>query len=435
MLQCGVSEKDITPALGAGIPGYFEWRYATGVLDPLFAKALVLEQDGTVNILIVCDTITVLRQDVLRIRKGIADLIPVCESKISVSATHTHTGGPIEGIFDDKRDYDYVTYLVNQSIAAAIEAYENRRPAKIGFATGTLPGYSFIRRHSLPDGTVLTNPGARYPDCVAAEGEPDFTVTVAKITDTAGKPIAFLSSYGVHPDMIGGNEFSADYMGELSRCVKAAYGHEVVSVYFTGPCGNTNHINCANPESTGEGIYQRTGHALFEKVRELAETITCTDSPKLCMETRRFGIGLTRPDEAELSWAKGVMAGDYSQNGQVGYEIEGEYQMKLFARLAVAASENKNEVIEVEVMVLHMDDACIVLWPTEIFVDFGQALRREFPGRHILIGELSNGTVSGYIPTQEAAAHGGYEPRIASRTHPARDAGDRILAHTISMLK
>ena len=46
-LRVGAASVDITPELGTPMSGYYFERGAEGVHDPLFAKAIVLEVDGT----------------------------------------------------------------------------------------------------------------------------------------------------------------------------------------------------------------------------------------------------------------------------------------------------------------------------------------------------------------------------------------------------
>src|SRR4026208_914639 len=44
--KVGIATLDITPPLGCSLAGYYHERRADGILDPLFSKAIVLEQDG-----------------------------------------------------------------------------------------------------------------------------------------------------------------------------------------------------------------------------------------------------------------------------------------------------------------------------------------------------------------------------------------------------
>ena len=46
-LLVGAAQVDITPAHGTPMSGYYSMRAAEGTHDPLFARALVIEHDGT----------------------------------------------------------------------------------------------------------------------------------------------------------------------------------------------------------------------------------------------------------------------------------------------------------------------------------------------------------------------------------------------------
>lgn len=434
MLYCGVAEKNITPETGMSIPGYFSDRKNTGVLDELYAKALVFENDGAACAVVVCDTINLERQDVLRIRMGIAEKLPIRAENITASATHTHTGGPTwEGFGVIFRDDKYIDTLVNAAVDAVCEAYSNRRPAQIGFCTDELKGYTFIRRFWMKDGSVETNPGFNRPDILEAEGVPDYTLSYAKIVGEDGGIIAFLTSYGVHLDMVGGTLISADYPGELSKCIKDKYGEKVVSVFLTGPCGNTNHFDFTGTESPGFGIHIETGRAIFQKISDTENKIEYLNDTKISVDTKIFLIRYNRPNESELSWAKNVLGGDFSQTK--GYEVATKEQAGIFAKALVDASKSNFYVSEVELKAIHIGDALIIAWPGEIFVDFGIELRKNLIGRPVLISELSNGCIQNYIPTREAYDRGGYEPRIVGVTNPEKDTGSLVLKNTLEMIR
>ncbi len=60
VLKAGAAVVDVTPPLGVPLAGSFEARWATGIDDPLHARALVLEDesgpDGRIA-LVCCDLI------------------------------------------------------------------------------------------------------------------------------------------------------------------------------------------------------------------------------------------------------------------------------------------------------------------------------------------------------------------------------------------
>ena len=93
--RAGFAQVDITPPVGSSLAGYFHDRVATRVRDPLHAKAMVLDSDGTRLALVACDLICVDRdttgpaKDLILRQTGIA---PEC---VLACATHTHTGPEI----------------------------------------------------------------------------------------------------------------------------------------------------------------------------------------------------------------------------------------------------------------------------------------------------------------------------------------------------
>src|SRR5262245_18705349 len=58
-LRAGVAEIDITAPVGHRMAGYFDERLATGVHDPLKAKAIVIQQGKEQVALVFCDIVGV----------------------------------------------------------------------------------------------------------------------------------------------------------------------------------------------------------------------------------------------------------------------------------------------------------------------------------------------------------------------------------------
>src|SRR6476619_250850 len=58
-LQIGAAESEITPPIGHRMAGYFDERLATGVHDPLKAKAIILEQEKERIAMVFCDLVGV----------------------------------------------------------------------------------------------------------------------------------------------------------------------------------------------------------------------------------------------------------------------------------------------------------------------------------------------------------------------------------------
>ncbi|HEY1376420.1 MAG TPA: hypothetical protein VGF55_06480, partial [Gemmataceae bacterium] len=112
-LRAGYAEADITPPLGGSMPGYFQDRHATGVLDPLKAKALALAAGGESVAVVACDLVGVSADVVRRIRDRVGKLLPAPPRHVWVHATHTHTGGflPRTGGFTSDADSIFPGYF------------------------------------------------------------------------------------------------------------------------------------------------------------------------------------------------------------------------------------------------------------------------------------------------------------------------------------
>src|SRR6516164_6900289 len=68
-LRVGAAAVDINPPEGTPLAGYYSPRGSRTVLDTLYSKALVLDQDGTRVALVVCDLITLPRYTVVEARQ------------------------------------------------------------------------------------------------------------------------------------------------------------------------------------------------------------------------------------------------------------------------------------------------------------------------------------------------------------------------------
>src|SRR6266480_2651722 len=98
-LKVGAAEIDITPPVGHRMAGYFDERLATGVHDPLKAKAIVLQQGNEQIALVFCDLVGLSLNVTTNARAQASQKTGIPVSHIVICATHTHTGP----LFDDVR--------------------------------------------------------------------------------------------------------------------------------------------------------------------------------------------------------------------------------------------------------------------------------------------------------------------------------------------
>ncbi len=448
MLKFGVAKREISPKMSMAIPGQFYKRYANEILDPLYAKVMFFEKDGLRVCIVVCDTLNLRRDDVLRIRRGISERCNIPEKNISVSATHTHTGGPTWDWYDvGEHNPIYINMLVDGAVEAAVDAYKKMQPAKIGFAKCEVPGYSFIRRYKLNTGKSRTGVGNHAHEIIGPDGTPDFSFVFGKVCDESGKTLAFISNYGVHLDMMGGlpnpGKISADYPGELARLISEKFGDDVESIFFTGPCGNTNHINGlkfpvksrVEDEHPDYPFHKKTALALFYALCDAEGKIEPSSDINLDVSREFLSARLRVPTKEYIETANRILHGEDVIFKNYSIEEYSLQQQKHVAMATMDAYNNPIKMIDVEVMTFVLGDTAIVAWPAEVFVEYGKAVREKFADKNVIIAELSNGSFGCYLPTEDAIEKGGYEVTITGPVTPEPKIGTDMVNATIELLE
>ena len=215
-MKVGAAKVDITPPLGMQLEG-FEVRTAgaTGIHDPLHARALVAEgADGTTVALVVADLIQVDPRLQGLVADEVVALTGIPRERLQLAGTHTHSGPRLTQPSDAERT---IGHLVAGAVA---QAWRDRREAVAAVGIGRVAGIGGNRR---PNG-----------------GPVDDRVIVTRIDGVDGRPIATHAGYGCHPTTLGPNNllYTADYPGVLCRLLDEAVGG--VTIFSTGPQGDVN---------------------------------------------------------------------------------------------------------------------------------------------------------------------------------------------------
>ena len=91
-LKAGAASVDITPPLGLVMGGYRKTRHASGVHDPLCARALVLQEGKTQLALLALDLIALPRDCIARACRLVEERCRIPPEAVTCWSTHTHTG-------------------------------------------------------------------------------------------------------------------------------------------------------------------------------------------------------------------------------------------------------------------------------------------------------------------------------------------------------
>lgn len=432
-LRVGASQVVITPPAGAPLAGYYEPRGATGVLDDLYSKALVIEQDGVKAAIVICDLLTLPRPTVEAARKLIEQQTAIPGAHVLISATHQHTGPTVAresardqldgGASDPGLRYTAsLPALIARSVA---EANQKLGAARLAAALGREDNISFNRRFQMRDGTVSWNPRKQHPDIVRPAGPIDPEVGLLYFDTAQAKPVAAFVNFALHPDTTGGTSISADYPGVLARLLADYKGAELLTLFANGACGNINHrnINWDDPQK-GVAEARRIGTVLAGAVFKAWYALKPVDQGALKVRSEMVKLPLPPVSADDISKANEVVARLRDPKTTFMEKV------KAFQVLDVAARRRKPLEVEVQVITLGNEVAWVSL-PGEVFVELGLAIKQASRFKYTMIAELANGSI-GYIPDRAAYAEGNYEV-VSARC--AAGSGELIVAAAVKMLR
>src|SRR3954469_7649059 len=227
-LRVGAFALDVTPThYPVIVNGMFEERTADRDVDPLFARAFVLE-DGPTRIAIVVVDSCMLPRELLDAAKTDASKqtgIPV--DHMLISAPHSHSAPASMGCLGSRPDPNYPSFLIPRIARAVQKANDKLEPAQIGFAKVHAPNYTFCRRYirrsdrvfkdPFGDMTVRAHmhPGFLSPDAIGPSGPVDDELSLLAMQTTSGKPIGVLANFSMH--YIGSPLLSSDYFGRFAE--------------------------------------------------------------------------------------------------------------------------------------------------------------------------------------------------------------------------
>jgi hypothetical protein len=432
-LQVGAAAVVITPPEGTPLAGYYSIRGSKTVIDDIYAKAIVLENDGTKAVLVVCDLISLPRHSVRDARRLIEKHTGIPGAHVMISATHTHTGPVIarESSIDEltgattdlgKRYTESLPEKIAQSV---VEANKKLAPARAAAGLGKEEGISFNRRFVMKDGTVSWNPAKQHPDIVRPAGPIDPDVGVIYFEDVKTKPLATYVNFALHPDTVGGDGVSADYPGVISRLLGEYKAADMLTVFANGCCGNINHRDIAWADRQ-KGITEakRIGTVLAGNVMKTYTRLKPIAEGSLRIKSAIVELDLPPITAADIEKANDVVK--RVNNPKTAFLDK----VKAFQTLDVVARKGKPLEVEVQVIALG-DKVAWVSLPGEIFVELGLDIKRTSPFACTMIAELANGSI-GYIPNKAAYAEGNYEV-VSARC--AVGSGEKLVAAADKLLK
>jgi len=389
-LRAGVARVDITPPPGIELWGYSNRSGpATGTLDPLYARVLVLSDARQTVALVTLDLgRTFGPPQIAWVRDRVRRDHHVNE--VMLIASHTHSGPVI--------DDDY---------AAGVPDWEQRALERIAGAIGEASGRLVTARIGVGFGQSIIGHNRRVVQSDGSvrmlwrnstnqqTGLVDPGVGVIRVDDARGNAMAVLVNYACHPVVFGPDNlrYSADYPGAMAEYVETELSQNgaarPICFFLQGAPGDINPTVDKTPlPENAEEEMRIVGRQLGREVVRVVRTIT-TESP-VNPEVAFVTEELRFRNRWDLEKLRARLTTTY------GERLAARYERYIVPEMATP----------VTTLVINKQIAIVGL-PGEPFVGLQLLLKQRSPLAATFLCGYTNGYY-GYFPTMSAAVSGGY---------------------------
>jgi neutral ceramidase len=401
-LRVGVARVDVTPS-ESELP-----KNSYGILDRLYARAIVLENGPSSAALITIDAGVVPDSVWQAVTRQIEAELGIRSANVLLTATHTHSAG-------GQRGPDYPQKIV-ESVRLA---KQKLMPARVGYGTGV--SYINVNRQIIDRKTGRWWEGPNY------EGASDKTVAVLKFESLTGEPIGVYYNYAVHAVIAGQlDQVSGDIPGATSRYVEDSFDGGIVAVWSTGAAGDQNPIYFQQTYDLREiriKDYAKRGVDISNSMPPGGEGLNRNDPTvaRLMNQQRQMVISMGQfLGEEVLHVMRGIERTETVvtvHGSQTTIRCPGRERTNQ-GRAGFEGTYKEGESVDIRLGLLRVGDVMIGAVNAEVFNPIAQRLKRESPLRATMMATLTNGSArSGYIPDDASFGKNTFEV-LSSRLQP-----------------
>jgi len=401
-IRVGAAKVDVTPSENE-FP-----KNNLGVLDRLYARAIVLDNGATSAALITVDAGAIPDALWQTVSGQIEKELGIAPARVLLTATHTHSaGGP--------RGSNY-----SQKIVESVRLAKQRlTPARIGYGTGL--SFINVNRQIVDPKTGRWWEGANY------DGPSDKTVAVLKFEGLDGSPIAVYYNYAVHAVLAGQlDQISGDIPSAASRYVEDSFDDRVVALWSSGAAGDQNPIYYQQTYDLREiriNDYAKRGVDISNAMPPGGEGLNRSDPTvtRLMNQQRQMVASMGQfLGEEVLRVVRNTERTETTvalYGSQTTVRCPGRQRMN-DGRAGFVGTYKDAEPVELRLGMLRVGDVMIGTVNAEVFTLIAQRLKRESPYKATMLATLTNGMArSGYIP--DDASFGKYTFEVlSSRLQP-----------------
>lgn len=421
-MKTGFAKVCINPPYGAPIVGYYEERKVKGILDSLYARAVAFDDGKKKAVVIALDLCTLAQKYYDAFKESIVEATGLDKDAIFINCSHTHTGPLVGNDFASKKTSSeaYDTFLVSCVRDAAVYAIDDLKETSIETAQAEAKRVSFVRRYRMKDGYVATNPGVNNKNIDHALGTPNDTVKLVKLIREGADDI-FMVNFGTHPDSVGGEYISADYMGYVCSIIENSVPN-TKCIFLLGAQGDVNHVN-VNP-TEGEAaiskidfdgvprsikLAEHMGRIIAGAVLSVCSITEKVNADKIAYASKKVELPSNKEND-RLEEARYIYEMYTSGRAHELPYKEMELTTAVAEAKRIVRLENGPDHFTFFLSAIKIGELVFAGIGGEPFVEIGRRICDESPFKNTVLCCLTN-SAGGYIPTSNAYAEGGYEAR------------------------
>lgn len=452
-LCAGAARTDITPTTGVHLSGAVGvHRPAQYVLEPLYARALVLRSGEQRACLVTLDVTIVTEDYSRRLREAAAEITGCATEHVIVCATQTHSAPSLGHFMVDPEfpplppecewirggETPYSEWALAQAIEAVRQAQTNLEPVDVAAASGIEGRLAFNRRAVGRDGQVFM-PGRTWPQPLGPtwlrymEGPIDPEVGVICLRTKSLRFKAIVVHHTCHPVHVFPKQIvSPDWPGAVCRELERLFPGTVPLV-LNGACGNINPWPPFEPDYADDHVLM--GRQLVGVVGKVIETLEFQDAARVDCRSTILRLPFRPLSDEETRRSQEMLA------HRTAPEWEDETHKAVTQDWMVAASiasvylqSRREGTLPYEVQALRLGETAVVALPGEPFVEGQLAIKLGSPYYPTYLAHCATQYV-GYIPAREALMRGGHEVHTRYWAKLQPEALEAIVAGALDLLR
>lgn len=451
-MHAGFAGIDITPAPGlptAGMPGA---PPATGVRWPLHGRVAAFDDGERTVAVVSLDLLALQPATVADLRRALTEGTVVAPADVFIACSHTHSAPHTVFLLDDDADPGFLALLEERLPQALRSALDRLEPVELRFGRTATSGLTFNRRPVYRGEEVGTQGPLWVDDFVRLEGPADEELQVVAAVREDGSLAGGLVGFACHPTVMGLETlYSADFPGVLVE--ELGRRHGCVFAFLQGAAGQLLWSDMSRPPEGGISAEERTerlGTALADAADAALSAAVAVADGRIRVSARTLRIAQRRPTRKQVEAAYAFLRRDAAAEAAADFARDAYgHRYTFYSSIPQIETWFARETIgmwewqrrngprapydALEVQVLALGDLALVGFPGELFTEFGLRTKSESPFPKTVVCELANGW-HGYVPTVEAFAHGGYEPRLGYQSRLVPEAGDLLVDAALEQL-